>query len=59
MGTWAVSEIKVGKDGMMIPRPMESRQMVTKIKIKADFGLMIFIRDRILISATKIHNSES
>jgi hypothetical protein len=43
MGTAAVSEIKVGKDGMMIPNPMESKQIVTKIKIKADFGLMTFI----------------
>jgi hypothetical protein len=28
---------------MMIPNPMESKQIVTKIKIKADFGLMTFI----------------
>jgi hypothetical protein len=43
MGTAAVSEIKVGKDGMMIPKPMESKQMVTKIKINAEFGLMPFM----------------
>ena len=44
MGTAAVSEIKVGKDGMMIPKPMESKQMVTKIKINAEFGLMTVMR---------------
>jgi hypothetical protein len=33
----------------MIPRPMESRQMVTKIKSKADFGLMIFIGELDLV----------
>jgi hypothetical protein len=27
----------------MMPKPIESRQMVTRIKIKADFGLMGFI----------------
>lgn len=56
MGTAAVSEIKVGKDGMMIPKPMESKQMVTKIKINAEFGLMPFMRKGYFVEVTKIKN---
>ena len=56
MGTAAVSEIKVGKDGMMIPKPMESKQMVTKIKIKADFGLIPFMSTLYFVWVTKIKN---
>ncbi len=56
MGTAAVSEIKVGKDGMMIPKPMESKQMVTNIKINAEFGLMSFMRKGYFVWVTKIKN---
>ncbi len=56
MGTAAVSEIKVGKDGMMIPKPMESKQMVTKIKINAEFGLMLFMRKGYFVEVAKIKN---
>jgi hypothetical protein len=35
--TCAVSDTKVGKDGIIIPKPIESRQMVIRIKINADF----------------------
>jgi hypothetical protein len=35
--TCAVSETKVGKDGIIIPKPIESRQMVMRMKINADF----------------------
>jgi hypothetical protein len=31
-----VSATKVGKDGIIIPKPIESKQMVIKIKINAD-----------------------
>ena len=37
METCAVSDTKVGKDGIIIPKPMESRQMVMRMKINADF----------------------
>ena len=56
MGTAAVSEIKVGKDGMMMPNPRESKQIVTKIKIKADFGLMPFMGKFYFVWVTKIKN---
>ena len=57
IGTAAVSEINVGKEGMMIPKPMESKQIVTNIKSKADFGLMTFIGELDLVWGTKIENS--
>jgi hypothetical protein len=37
MDTPEVSETNVGNEGIIIPRPTESRQMVIKIKISADF----------------------
>jgi hypothetical protein len=43
MGTWAVSEINDGKEGMMMPTPIESIQIVIKIKISADFRYFSFI----------------
>jgi hypothetical protein len=42
-GTCAVSEIRVGKEGMIMPKPIESKQMVIKIKIRADFRLILFM----------------
>ena len=36
METCAVSETNVGNDGIIIPKPIESRQMVISIKINAD-----------------------
>ena len=39
MDTCAVSETKAGKEGMIIPKPIESKQMVIKIKIKAVFDV--------------------
>ena len=40
-GTCAVSEINVGNEGMIIPNPIESRQIVIKIKINADFEFIV------------------
>ena len=42
-GTCAVSEINDGNEGIMMPIPIESMQMVIKIKIKALFMVLFVI----------------
>jgi hypothetical protein len=41
--TFAVSETNCGKDGIIIPSPIESRQMVIKMKISADLEFRLLI----------------
>jgi hypothetical protein len=38
-----VSETNCGKDGIIIPSPIESRQMVIKMKISADLEFRLLI----------------
>jgi hypothetical protein len=53
IGTFAVSDTNVGNEGIIIPKPMESRQMVTNIKSKADFGLMTFMESGFFVQCGK------